>query len=133
MQNNNATLQITNNCKKPLTYACIWAFVNNHANGNLNNVYIQPLSNVKLNATNPVPFGYGGKVGGVRQVIQNAILNGVKLKSGKTCNSLASVLQFAKPLGHSSKKPICVLAMLNGGYSTSSATWGTSYIQLTVK
>jgi hypothetical protein len=58
MQNNKATLKITGN--KPLTYACIWAFVNNHANGNLNNVYIQPLGNVKLNATNPVPFGYGG-------------------------------------------------------------------------
>jgi hypothetical protein len=119
------TLQHTGN---ELTYACLWAFINGQAGGNLHNVQVVPLSNVKLNDAQPVPFGFNGKAGGVRHQIQTWLLNGVKGN-----NSLAAILAAAKPLGHSSKKPICLLAMLNGGYSPSSAVWGTGYVKLVVQ
>ena len=112
----------------PLTYAQIWQFVNTHAAGNLHNVQVVPLPNVKLGDAQPVPFGFTGKTGGVRATIQNWLLNGV---NGN--NSLAAILNAAKPLGHSTKSPICLLAMLNGGYSPSSATWGTGYVKLVVQ
>jgi hypothetical protein len=120
-----ATLQ---NTGKPITYACIWAFINTHAKGQPQNVQVVPLNNVKLNTAQPVPFGYNGKSGGVRQTIQNALLYGVKGN-----NSMHAILTSAKPLGHSYKSPICLLAMLNGGYSPSSATWGTGYVKLVVQ
>ena len=111
-----------------LTYPCIWAFINGQAGGNLHNVQVVPLSNVKLNDAQPVPFGYNGKAGGVRATIQGWLLNGVKGN-----NSLAAILNAAKPLGHSAKSPICLLALLNGGYSPSSPTWGTGYVKLVVQ
>ena len=54
-----ATLQVTNG--KPLTYNCIWQFVNTHAQGQLANVQVVPLPNVKTANAVPVPFGYNGK------------------------------------------------------------------------
>ena len=122
---NVATLQ---NEGAPLTYAQIWQFVNTHAAGNLHNVQVVPLPNVKLGDAQPVPFGFTGKTGGVRATIQNWLLSGV---NGN--NSLAAILNAAKPLGHSTKSPNCLLAMLNGGYSPSSATWGTGYVKLVVQ
>ena len=123
-----ATLQVTNG--KPLTYKCIWDFVNTHAQGQLANVQVVPLSNVKTGDAIPVPFGYNGKVGGVRATIQNWLLFGVK---NAKQNNAHVALTHAKPLGHSYKSPICLLALLNGGYSPSSATWGTSFVKLVVK
>ena len=123
-----ATLQVTNG--KPLTYKCIWDFVNTHAQGQLANVQVVPLSNVKTGDAVPVPFGYNGKVGGVRATIQNWLLFGVK---DAKQNNAHVALTHAKPLGHSYKSPICLLALLNGGYSPSSATWGTSFVKLVVK
>ena len=122
-----ATLQVTNG--KPLTYKCIWDFVNTHAQGQLANVQVVPLSNVKTGDAVPVPFGYNGKVGGVRATIQNWLLFGVK---NAKQNNAHVALTHAKPLGHSYKSPICLLALLNGGYSPSSATWGTSFVKLVV-
>ena len=110
------------------TYAAMWAFVNKHAGGNLHNVIVQPLPNVQLTSVQPVPFGFGGKTGGVRHQIQNWLLNGVNGNA-----SLFAILNAAKPLGHSTKKPVCLMAMLQGGYSPSSATWGTPYVQLVVQ
>ena len=123
-----ATLQVTNG--KPLTYKCIWDFVNTHAQGQLANAQVVPLSNVKTGDAVPVPFGYNGKVGGVRATIQNWLLFGVK---DAKQNNAHVALTHAKPLGHSYKSPICLLALLNGGYSPSSATWGTSFVKLVVK
>ena len=122
-----ATLQITNG--KPLTYDCIWQFVNTHAQGQLANVQVVPLTNVKTGNAIPVPFGYNGKVNGVRATIQNWLLFGVK---NAKQNNAHVALTHAKPLGHSYKSPICLLALLNGGYSPSSATWGTSFVKLVV-
>ncbi len=120
------TLQHTGN---ELTYACIWAFVQQHAGGNLHNVQVVPLPNVQLDQVQPVPFGYNGKAGGVRATIQNMFLQGVK-----GSNTLATILQVAgKQFGLSKKQPICLLALLNGGYSPSSPVWGTGYVKLVVQ
>ena len=113
---------------KDVTYAQLWAWVNEQAGGNLHNVAVVALPNVEADSAAPVPFGYNGKTGGVRATIQNWLLQGV---DGNT--SLAAILAAAKPLGHSSKKPVCLMAMLQGGYSTSSATWGTPYVKLVVQ
>ena len=53
-----ATLQ---NTGTPITNAQLWAFVNTHAAGNLHNVQVVALPNVKLNTAQPVPFGFTGK------------------------------------------------------------------------
>ena len=120
---------------KPLTYAQIWQFINTHAQGNLHNVQVVPLPNVKLGEAHPIPFGYTGRVGGVRATIQNWLLHGITVEGGiKNNRSLAAILNVAKTsFGHSTKSPICLLALLNGGYSPSSATWGTGYVKLVVQ
>jgi hypothetical protein len=120
-----ATLQNTGTA---ITNAQVWAFVNTHAAGNPHNVQVKALPNVQLNNAQPVPFGFTGKGTGVRATIQNWLLNGV---NGN--NSLAAILNAAKPLGHSTKNPVCLMAMLNGGYSPSSAVWGTGYVKLVVQ
>lgn len=139
---------VLKNTGTQLSYKCITNFINNSANGNLNNIMVAPLANVKLGSVAPVPFGYTGKPNGVRAIIQNAMLYGVPANCNinnpqalfgtpqinKTNNnSLMAILNFAKPFGHSAKSPICLLALLNGGYSTSQNTFGTGYIQLIVK
>ena len=119
---------VLENTGSEISYADIWAFVNTHAAGQPQNVAIVPLDNVKVGTSAPVPFGYTGKVGGVRATIQDWLLGGV---NGDT--SMHAVLAKAKPLGHSYKSPICLLALLNGGYTPSSSTWGTGYVKLVVK
>tara|TARA_R110002012_G_scaffold41734_1_gene114064 strand:+ start:3924 stop:4370 length:447 start_codon:yes stop_codon:yes gene_type:complete len=111
-----------------VTYPQLWAFINEQGGGNLHNVQVVPLPNVQLDQAQPVPFGFNGKVGGVRHQIQTWLLTGV---NGNT--SLAAILSAASKLGHSAKRPNCLHAMLNGGYSPSSATWGTGYVKLVVQ
>jgi hypothetical protein len=120
-----ATLQ---NTGTPLNYSDIWAFVQAEAGGNIHNVQVVPLDNVKLESDQPVPFGYTGKVGGVRATIQDWLLKGYEGN-----HSLFAILNAAKPLGHSTKSPICLLAMLNGGYTPSSKVYGTGYVKLVVQ
>ena len=111
-----------------LTYDDIWNFVQTKAGGNEANVKIVPLDNVDLKSDAPVPFGYGGRTGGVRQQIQNWMLRGV---DGDL--TLKTVLNKAAPLGHSRKKPVCLHALLHGGYSPSSKYWMTPYVKLVVQ
>lgn len=111
-----------------LSYDDIWQFVNEHAGGNDANVYIQPLDNVKLDDPKPLPFGYGGQSGGVRQTIQDWMLRGI---DGSM--SLRLILDKSAKLGHSKKRPNCLHALMHGGYSPSSKTWMTPYIKLVVK
>jgi|TARA_R100000773_G_C4172123_1_gene85396 hypothetical protein len=113
---------------RELEYNEIWAFVQEHAGGNEANVKIVPLDNVDLASATPVPFGYGGKTGGVRQVIQDWMLKGV---DGDL--SLKAVLNKAAPLGHSRKKPVCLHALMHGGYSPSSKYWMTPFVKLVVQ
>ena len=111
-----------------LTYDDIWHFVQTQAGGNEANVKIVPLDNVDLKSDSPVPFGYGGKSGGVRQKIQDWMLRGVEGD-----RTLKAVLNKAAPLGHSRKKPVCLHALLHGGYSPSSKYWMTPFVKLVVQ
>ena len=111
-----------------LTYDAIWKFVQENAGGNEANVKIVPLDNVDLTSAQPVPFGYGGRAGGVRQQIQDWMLKGVEGDM-----SLKAVLNKAAPLGHSRKKPVCLHALMHGGYSPSSKYWMTPYVKLVVQ
>ena len=111
-----------------LSYDDIWHFVQTQAGGNEANVKIVPLDNVDFGSDSPVPFGYGGRTGGVRQQIQNWMLRGV---DGDL--TLKTVLNKAAPLGHSRKKPVCLHALLHGGYSPSSKYWMTPYVKLVVQ
>ena len=113
---------------RELEYNESWAIVQEHAGGNEANVKIVPLDNVDLASATPVPFGYGGKTGGVRQVIQDWMLKGV---DGDL--SLKAVLNKAAPLGHSRKKPVCLHALMHGGYSPSSKYWMTPFVKLVVQ
>jgi|TARA_R110002096_G_scaffold101969_1_gene225477 hypothetical protein len=113
---------------KEITYAEIWSFIQEHAGGNEANVKIVPLDNVDTESAVPVPFGYGGRPGGVRQKIQDWMLKGV---DGDT--SLKASLNKAAPLGHSRKKPVCLHALMHGGYSPSSKYWMTPYVKLVVQ
>jgi hypothetical protein len=112
----------------PYNATSFYKWVNTHAQGQLANVQIVPLANVKLGSAKPLPFGYGGSGQGVRATIQNSMLN-----AHKNNTSLAVVLANASKLGHSAKNPICLFALLNGGYSPSSSYWGTCYIKLVVQ
>jgi|TARA_R110002110_G_scaffold82946_3_gene215558 hypothetical protein len=129
----------------PITYAQLDQAVNALAGGNRHNVIVQPNANVELTADKPTPFGFGGSATGVRATIQNWILFGVPIVKGKPCDktaprthkgefdrSVATILAMAKKLGHSTAKPNCLLAMLNGGYERNSKTWGVSFITLQV-
>ena len=111
-----------------LSYDDIWNFVQTQAGGNEANVKIVPLDNVDLGSDSPVPFGYGGRTGGVRQKIQDWMLRGV---DGDL--TLKTVLNKAAPLGHSRKKPVCLHALLHGGYSPSTKYWMTPYVKLVVQ
>mgnify|MGYP003645584143 FL=1 len=111
-----------------LTYDDIWHFVQTQAGGNEANVKIVALDNVDLGSDSPVPFGYGGRSGGVRQKIQDWMLRGVDGDA-----TLKAVLTKAAPLGHSRKKPVCLHALLHGGYSPSSKYWMTPFVKLVVQ
>ena len=115
---------------KELSYNDIWKFVQEHAGGQESNVVVVPLDNCDLKSDKPVPFGYGGQPGGVRQMIQDWLLFGV----GKDKDmSLKTILNKAAPLGHSRKKPTCLHALMHGGYSPSSKYWMTPFVKLVVQ
>tara|TARA_R110001599_G_scaffold316284_1_gene525384 strand:+ start:162 stop:572 length:411 start_codon:yes stop_codon:yes gene_type:complete len=106
-------------------WAALTSFINKHAGGNTHNVKIVALSNVAAAPLQPVPFGYNGKPNGVRAQIQNHMLSGPTL--------FAALNKGAKHKGGQSKaKPICLLALLNGGYTASAPTWGTPFVKLVV-
>ena len=106
-------------------WAALTSFINKHAGGNTHNISIVPLGNVAAAPLQAVPFGYNGKAGGVRATIQNHMLSGPTL--------FAALNAGAKHKGGQSKaKPICLLALLNGGYTASAPTWGTPFVKLVV-
>jgi len=126
--------QLLANKDKEITAKDIVDFVNNHGGGQYANVLIQPLDNVNLKDKQPVPFGYNGRKGGTREQIQNWMLRGFKgdFKLSTILNvSAKKTASFVG--GHSKAKPVCLLALLNGGYSPSSKHWGTPYVKLVVQ
>ena len=118
--------------------------------GNQQHVQVVPLANVALGQNPPLPFGYGGKPTGVRASIQNWLLYGIcptslatgtlwpkhggQAAKGKVpVRGLQQVLALASKHGHSATNPNCLLAMLNGGYTRSSNSWGTPFAKLVYK
>jgi len=121
----------------PVTVQALRAWANANAGGNWANVKIVKQAGVQANwqaqgLKGPVPFGYNGKPHSTRALLQNNLLavptlgaHWVWCKTGPSCN-------IGTVAAHTPNNPVCLLAMLNGGYSPSSATWGTAFLHLTV-
>lgn len=122
---------------KEIEYEDIWRWVQENAGGNEANVEIVPLENVHMDSSQPVPFGYGGTRGGVRETIQNWMIFGVPVDDnnpeGPRDRTLKTVLNRAAKHGHSRRRPVCLHALMHGGYSPSSKYWGTPYVKLVVR
>lgn len=119
----------------PITVQSLRAWVNSNAGGNWSNVKIVPQANIVADYVGqglkgPVPFGYNGNSQGTRAILQNHILSVQNLAQHwlwcKTQKGVGTVAQ------HTPNNPVCLLALLNGGYSASQATYGTPFIHLVV-
>lgn len=140
---------LTQNKFTPVNNAYITAWVNGLTNGNLANVYCYPLANVPMltnisKGNTPVPFGYGSKkpasyggqnfFGGQRGAMQTLNLYGVPVQGGGVTFSLTAIntchQAIAKAAKYSHQLNYVTLGLLNGGYSPSSKSWGTSYVAL---
>jgi len=106
----------------------VWEFINTKAGGNPNNVVVVPLGNVNVDDDKPTPFGYT-RQGGTRAMFHDFHVKGVEgdFRLGNMLDKMR------KTDGHSKQRMICTVALLNGGYSTSSAVWGTPFISLQVQ
>lgn len=117
----------------PITAETLRAFVNQHCGGNWSKVAIVPQDSVAMDwqakgLKGPVPFGYNGGSNGPRATLQNKALT-----SGNAAEFMA--WSKAHPQGgyvETPNRPHTLLALLNGGYSPSSKTWGTSFVHLAV-
>jgi len=117
----------------PVTVQALRAWVNSNAGGNWANVQIVPQPNVVANYASaglkgPVPFGYNGNAQGTRALLQNNILTVQNLAQHwlwcKTQKGVGTIAQ------HTPNNPVCLLALLNGGYSASQASYGTPFVHL---
>lgn len=106
----------------------VWDFINTKAGGNPNNVVVVPLGNVNVDDDKPTPFGYT-RQGGTRALFHDFHVKGVDgdFRLGNMLDKMR------KADGHSKQRMICTVALLNGGYSPSSAVWGTPFISLQVQ
>ena len=104
-----------------------WA--NQVAGGNLNDIAVVALDNVNPKDTKPTPFGYS-RPGGPRAAFHDYHILGI---DGEF--ALGKILDKCKAWdkSHSRQEMVCTVALLNGGYSRSSKTWGTPFIKLVVK
>tara|TARA_R100001244_G_scaffold83387_1_gene64364 strand:- start:227 stop:688 length:462 start_codon:yes stop_codon:yes gene_type:complete len=103
----------------------VWQFINEKAGGNPNNIKVQPLDNFKVSDPKPTPFGYA-RPGGTRAQFHDFHGKGVDgdFRLGNMLDKMRGVD------GHSKQRMICTVALLNGGYSRSSKTWGIPFIKL---
>jgi hypothetical protein len=119
-----------------VTPAMIWAFIDKHAKGQLNNVIVAPLDNCRLQDAKRTPFGYNIP-GGVRATYHDFHLVGLVPFRGvvygkKGDARLGEILAAMRKIdGHSKKTMVCTVALLNGGYNPARPTWGTPFITLT--
>ena len=144
-----ATLQYTSNNGVGINGKLFWQFINTHCGGQLANAYVKVLPTTNITNNQFTAIGNkGGKgkvasnLGGVRKAVQNWCIFGIspqhaktygKFNITKTSKNLLHILGSATGWGHTKTNPTCVLALLNGGYSQSSKSWGTSFIQITNK
>lgn len=128
------------------------AFINNYCGGQMVNCYIHPTPTTANTCASTGVFtqignkGGKGKVakelGGVRKAVQNWCIFGISpahaLKYGnykinKQSFNLLHILGSATKWGHTKTNPTCVLALLNGGYSSKATSWGTGFVYLSNK
>ena len=115
----------------PITAATVRAFVNQHCGGNYHKVAIlvQPAVAANWQAQGlkgPVPFGYNGGPTGTRARIQNQFLASATLGGFMQWCKVTPSVNHAETIN----RLVITLAMLNGGYSPSSKTWGNSFVHL---
>ena len=108
-----------------ITGSMVWQFINENAGGNAKNVTGVPLDNVNVSDPKPTPFGYA-RPGGTRAMFHDFHVKGVDgdFRLGNMLDKMRGVD------GHSKQKMICTVALLNGGYSRSSKTWGIPFVKL---
>lgn len=145
-----ATLKGIAHPTQPVTPQQVWAFVN--ANGGLFNCKLVLTSNVNHNnlhkttgAPNPLPYTNmqlnKAGVHGKRAAINWAAVNGmvpttsptIAKGTKQTPHCLGTWYNFGNHMGQTKGKVADLLALLNGGYSPSSATWGMVYATLSTK
>lgn len=121
--------------EKPVDVQALRAWVNQHCGGNWSRAGLVVRDNVvsdwqKQGLKGPVPFGYNGNPHGTRALLQNHLFTCANVgahwawcKSGDKA-AIGTVKQ------HTPNNPVCLLALLNGGYSPSAKTWGTPFVHL---
>lgn len=130
---NTATATLFASVNAPVTAETLRAFVNQHCGGQWQKVAIVPQAAVAMDwqakgLKGPVPFGYNGGGNGPRATLQNKAL-----QSANAAEFMA--WSKAHPQGgyvETPNRPHTLLALLNGGYSPSSKTWGQSFVHLAV-
>jgi len=113
--------------KHPVTQQQLQHFINSQCGGNPALVGIAPLPNMVAGA--PVPFLR--KATGARASIVNALLWGFAQGHSGPVN-MGAAYQHFKAKGYATQGNLDVLALLNGGFSASSKTWGQPVAQLVV-
>lgn len=121
----------------PVTTQSLRAWVNANAGGNWANVKIVKQASVQANwqtqgLKGPVPFGYNGKPNGTRALLQNHLLTVATVGAHWAWCKTGPSAGIGTVAQHTANNPVCLLALLNGGYSPSSATWGQAFVHLTV-
>ena len=111
--------------KHPVTQAQVQHFINTQCGGNPALCGITPLPNAVPGA--PVPFLRKGT--GARATIVNALLWGFA-NDHKGPVNVAGAYQHFKAKGYTAQGYADLVALLNGGFSASSKTWGQPVAQL---
>jgi len=118
-----------------ITTTSLRAWVNANAGGDWSKVKIVKQGNVvtdyqKAGLKGPLPFGYNGKPDSTRALLQNHILASQTVADHWTWCKSGPKSNIGTVKTHTANHPVCLLALLNGGYSPSSKTWGQAFIHL---
>jgi hypothetical protein len=117
------------NGDKPVRAEDIWQFVKKNAGNNPVNVELVPLDNAMPDGKASVPFVKLDKPGKRSSIIW-AALNGVGKDHDRR---LSAFLQEGLRNGMSKTQCADLVALMNGGYSRASKSWGTPFVKLVVK
>jgi hypothetical protein len=130
------------NPKPPVSAPMVHAWVANMAGGDYNNVRVEPLiQNITADAVPGKPLPFLAKGEGKRADIVSALAGQHHgyvsfptplRKHFLESRSLSDFLRYSATLGASRLKIEDLLAVLNGGFNSSSRYWGRSYIELVV-
>lgn len=131
---NNASLFGT--AENPVTPQSLRAWVNQHCGGNWSRAGIVVRDNVVKDwkaqgLKGPVPVGYNGNPDGTRALLQNHIFASANVAEHWVWCKSGPKASIGTVKTHTANHPICLVALLNGGYSPSAKTWGQAFIHLT--